>query len=177
MDSKILTILISVLFVTACSSTSKPKEPEMSPYERAIFEERKRTNEVLAKAALLSSRSLAVYTRTKQALQQKELTAEQIRIARHQNEYIPTNMDQKVSLPVDSAPEPIIKTIASIAGYEIRFVNQRPPITRSVTIDKQKRMLRDFIFIIEQQTQGYIKNINVDDKYDRKLITVYYDDF
>lgn len=174
----IITVICSMLSI-GCAINGEKQNLSMTPYEKAIFEERKRTNEVLSKAAFLSSKALAVYTRTKQALQQKELTAEQVRLARWQNQYIPTNMGQLIKMPWDSAPEPVLKTISSIAGYELKFVNQRPPISRSVTIDSQNRNIRDYIFIIYQQTKdvGYIERIDIDDRSERKVITVYYAKF
>jgi hypothetical protein len=177
MEKNIIYLATTILLITSGCANKQISEPSISVYEKMIFEERKRTNEVLVKAALLSSKSLAVYTRTKQALQQKTLTSEQIRIARWQDQYIPVNMEQKESFSWDSAPEPIMRSLASIAGYELDFINQRPPISRSVTVDPQFRMIRDFFYIIEQQTNGYIEKINIDDKSDRKLITVYYADF
>lgn len=176
---KTLILTASIAIISGCSLTPDPKDDEqaITAYEQAILEEYRRTNEVLAKAALLSSKSLAVYVRTHQAMARQELTSEQVRLARWENNYIPVNMEQKVPIGWDSAPEPLMKSLAMLAGYELEFANQRPPISKSVTTDNQPRMIKNFFKAIMQQTSGYIDRIDVDDKSDMKKITVYYSEF
>ena len=88
------TALIPCFLLSGCASTENERAPEMNYFEKKIYEEDKRTNEVLSKASLLSAKALAVYVKTNQALKQGELTAEQIRQARAQNERVEINFEQ-----------------------------------------------------------------------------------
>ncbi len=175
---RVTTILLLALLTTSCASTkTEVKQETLSVFQKKILEEDRRTEEVLAKAAALSAKSLAVFVRTEQAAIQPELTAEQIRQARFQAEYIPVNMEQKVEYAWDSAPEPLLFALASNAGYELIYVNQRPPIPKTVTASSEFRMISTYIDIIRQQTKGYIESIVPDDKSDRKVIRIKYSDF
>lgn len=174
-----LITLVTALAISACSSTAdKSKEVEaISNYERLMLEEHKRTGEVLSRAALLSAKALAVYVKTNQAKVQPLLSADQIRQARFQDEYIPLGMEVKTSVSWDAAPEPLMKSIAAAAGYEIIYLNERPPISKTVTVSPEKRILRDFFHIVRQQTVGYIDSIRIDDKSSRRVIFVKYSEF
>lgn len=178
---KFKSTLIAAIAVTGISGCSTTKEPvdnkSLSLYQQKILEEDRRTEEVLSKAAALSAKALAVYVRTEQALAQKELTAEQIRQARFQKNYVPVNMEQRVQFSWDSAPEPLLSSLASIAGYKLVYTNQRPPISKSVTASDAPRSVNDYIEIIRQQTSGYIEEINTDDLYNEKVIKVTYSEF
>jgi predicted N-formylglutamate amidohydrolase len=160
-----------------CASTrsgEKITEDELSPFEQKIYEDNKRTNEIIGNAVLLSSKSLATYVQTEQALAQKELTAEQIRQARWQMNHTPINMEQQVKMGWGGAPEPLISMLASIASYRVVYHNDRPPLTRSVIFDSQPRNIKKYLKIIEQNTQGYIKDIVPDDGQEDKIIHVFY---
>jgi|TARA_B110000196_G_C21086264_1_gene635176 hypothetical protein len=172
-----LTVSIAVGILSGCVSSPKQETPGLSAYEKAILTEYQRTEEVLSKAALISSRSLMVMARTKQAKEQPTLTAEQVRLARAQNNYIPIGMEVIESIPWDGAPEPLLFTIASMAGYQLEFSNQAPPISKDVTISSDQRNLRELIAAIEQQTPNYIEEIDIDDKAYNKKITIKYVSF
>ena len=175
---KILLTAIMSLSLSACSMTSKELDKDsLSVYQEKILKEDQRTNEILAKAAALSAKSLAVFVRTEQALHQKSLTSEQIRQARFQAEYIPVNMEQKVEYSWDSAPEPLIRSLADDAGYELEYMNERPPIPISVSISSKIRTIEAYFKIIEDNSVGYIARIDRDDKTDRKIVRVYYSAF
>jgi len=173
----LLTVSIVAATLSGCATSQKKEIQGMSAYEKAILAEYQRTEEVLSKAALISSRSLMVMARTKQAKDQPTLTAEQVRLARAQNNYIPIGMEVVESIPWDGAPEPLLFTIAAMAGYQLNFDNQAPPISKDVTISPKQRNLREFIRAIEQQTPNYIADIDVDDKAYNKTITVKYVSF
>ncbi|MEG3764899.1 DotD/TraH family lipoprotein [Alteromonas sp. 14N.309.X.WAT.G.H12] len=166
--------------MSGCTATRNAKpitNGELSPFEQKIYEDNKRTNEILSNAALLSSKSLATFVRTEQALAQKTLTAEQIRQARWQRDYIPVNMEQMMQTGWGYAPEPLIALVASTAGYRVIYHNERPPITRSVIVEAKSRRLVDYLAIIDQQTEGYIDEIIPDDGQEDKVIHVYYSKF
>lgn len=178
--SKKLLAITACLILSGCVTPKSDIDKEsLSLYEKKMLEEDKRTNEILSKAALLSAKSLAVFVRTEQARHQKTLTAEQIRIARFENNYIHINMEQMVEYAWDAAPEALLHALASNSGYRLIFENERPPITRAVSISSKPRMIQDYIYIIEQQSMknGYIKDIIIDDKRDDKTIKVVYEDF
>jgi hypothetical protein len=176
--TKILFALITTLALGGCASRSSNAPSDgMEEYQKRILEEKKRTEEVLTNAALLSSKSLAVLVRTKQALAQSTMTAEQVRIARAKNNYIPTGMEVKLKRSWDSAPEPLLQILASVAGYRLNFANERPPIPKAVTVSHKSRNIREYISIIEQQTTDYIEIIDIDDLSTDKVITVKYVEF
>lgn len=162
--------------LSGCASKPEPKQ-ELSAYERELLAEHRRTEEVIAKAALLSSKAVAVYVRTNQALVQPLLSAEQIRQARFQEQHIPNGMETILSMPFDGAPEPIISRVASSAGYRLEFANQRPPISNGVTISNEPRNLRQILAVVEQQTVGYIEKIAITDSAEDKVIRVIYAKF
>lgn len=170
--------IAAAFFLGGCAS-APPKDDELaiSAYERMMLEEQRRTGEILSRAALLSAKAMTVYVKTNQAKNQPLLDSDQIRQARFQMYYIPQGMEVRFSLPWDGAPEPIMKSLASRAGYELHFANQRPPISKSVTVSADVRNVKDFFNIIEQQSKGYIKEIVYDDKVAQKKITVYYEEF
>lgn len=173
-----ITALFLIFAISGCATTKKEVEPDsLSLYQQKVLEEDQRTDEILAKAAALSAKSLAVFVRTEQAVHQKDLSAEQIRQARFQYDYIPVGMEQKIELPWDGAPEPLLAALAANAGYELIYVNERPPVATSVTVSSSIRPIVDYINIIEQQTKGYIKDIIPDDKSDAKTLRVVYADF
>jgi hypothetical protein len=175
---KLITTLCAVVALsTGCASTKEIDTSKLSPYEEALKQEHERTGEILSKAALLTSKSFAVYTRTNQAKVQPLLTNQQIRQARHQKYYVPNGMEDKQSYSWDSAPEPLLITLANASGYKLKFVNERPPVSRSVTVSPDRRQIKDFFDIITQQTEGYIDKIDIDDKSEIKLITVIYSRF
>jgi hypothetical protein len=175
---KLSLIVFATLSLTACASSKKPiEQSSLNVYQKRVLEEEQRTNEILAKAAALSAKSLAVFVRTEQAVAQKELTAEQIRQARFQRNYIPVNMEQRVTYGWDSAPEPLLRSLADNSGYTLDYINERPPIPKTVTVSSKSRMITDYIDIIRQQTKGYIDFIYVDDKSDEKSIKVKYSEF
>jgi hypothetical protein len=176
---KILLITAYAITLSGCASSPKPVEQSsLNIYQKKVLQEDQRTNEILAKAAALSAKSMAVFVRTEQALAQEVLTAEQIRQARFQATYIPVNMEQYVEYAWDSAPEPLLKALADDAGYRLDYVNERPPTPpMSVTASSQSRMISKYIDVIRQQTRGYIKEIYVDDMYRDKVIKVTYSDF
>jgi hypothetical protein len=165
------------LLLAGCVTNNSQKTGELTAYEKAILLEQQRTVEVLSKAALISSKSLAVMARTRQALNQPTLTAEQIRVARAQNDYIPVGMEAKHNFPWDGAPEPYLATIAAMSHYKLVFANQRPPITKDITVSNDKINIKQMIYAVEQQTTGYIEQIDVDDKSAEKVITIYYTQF
>lgn len=173
------TAAVAFTLLSGCSSNqNKEKEAgAISNYERLMLEEQKRTGEVLSRAAMLSSKAIAVMVRTNQAKVQPMLSSDQIRQARFQDEYIPLGMEIKASFAWDSAPEPLMKAVAAAAGYEVVYLNQRPPIAKNVTVSPEKRLLRDFFFIIEQQTSGYIESIQIVDKIERRTVFVKYAEF
>ena len=172
-----LAAAIAIGTLSGCATSPKTEPKALSAYEKAILAEYQRTEEVLSKAALISSRSLMVMARTKQAKDQPTLTAEQVRLARAQNNYIPIGMELVESIPWDGAPEPLLGTIAAMAGYTLNFSNQAPPISKDITISSDNRNLRSFIYAIEQQTTDYIKDIDIDDKSTNKSITITYVSF
>ncbi|MCP4262632.1 MAG: DotD/TraH family lipoprotein [Planctomycetes bacterium] len=176
--SKILIAAIFIATLSGCASSPK-KIPEntLTEFERQVLEEDRRTNEILSKAAALSGKATAVWVRTNQATKLPGLTAEQIRQARFQNDYIPVNMEQKVEWGWDGAPEPVLRQISMVAGYRLVFTNERPPITKAVTMASKHRMLSEYIDIIDQQTKDYIDTIRVDDESEDKVIYVTYSDF
>lgn len=176
-SKKLLAIVFTASLMGCASSSKEIEEPALSIYQKKILKEEQITNEILAKAALLSAKSLAVFVRTEQAAQQPEMTSEQIRQARFKETYIPVNMEQKVEYVWDSAPEPLMSALAANAGYELAYMNERPPIPKTVTISSQKRMIATYFDIIEQQSAGYIDRIVTDDKADRKMIRIYYSQF
>lgn len=165
------------ILLTGCVTAKHQRNDGLTAYEQAILLEQKRTVEVLSKAALISSKSLSVMARTKQSLLQPTLTAEQIRVARAQNDYIPVGMEAKHSFPWDGAPEPYLNAIATMSKYKLVYANQRPPITKDITVSNDKISIKQMIYAVEQQTVGYIDDIFVDDKNDSKVITVYYSKF
>jgi hypothetical protein len=174
----LVTIGILSTFTYGCATPREKIDTEsMSIYQKKVLEENQRTNEVLAKAALLSAKSLAVFVRTEQAVRQKELSSEQIRQARFQSDYIPVNMEQKIEYAWDAAPEPLIAALAANAGYELIYVNQKPPIPKTVTVSSELRMITEYFDIIQEQAKGYIKDIVPDDKYNKKVIRIYYAEF
>jgi hypothetical protein len=84
-------------------------------------------------------------------------------------------MEQVVNLNNwDSSPEPLLEIIASISGYQLHYINEPPAIAKSVRFSAKPRKLYDYINIIEQQTEGYIHSIIIDDKDDEKIIAVLY---
>lgn len=174
-----LLLIIGTLVVSGCASTKK--EPvdskSLSIYQQKILEEDRITNEVLSKAAALSAKSLAVFVRTEQAVHQPLMSAEEIRQARFQNDYIPVNMEQMIEYHWDAAPEALLDALAMNTGYKVYYHNERHPIPKAVTISSKSRMVIDYINIIEQQSQDYIDRIFVDDKYDKKIIHVFYSKF
>jgi hypothetical protein len=173
----LFTVAAASILSGCASSSSNQTGPELSAYQKKVLEEDQRTNEILAKAALLSAKSLAVFVRTEQAVHQPAMTAEQIRQARFQDSYIPVNMEQMVEFAWDAAPEPLMSSLASSAGYELKFMNERPPIPKAVTISSKPRMIAEYFDIIEQETAGYIDRIVEDDKSDRKIVRVWYAQF
>lgn len=174
-------LVFCALVITGCSSTPSPSQSELDSYEhyeRIVKDEYQRIGEVLARSALLSSKSVAVLARTRQGLEASDLTSEEIRLLRWQNEYIPINMEMTISdYAWDGPPEPVLRRMASAANYEIQFINERPPISKSVTISPATRNIKNYILSVKQQTDDYIDKIYIDDKTDRKLITVYYSAF
>ena len=86
-------------------------------------------------------------------------------------------MEQKVEWGWDGAPEPVLRQISMVAGYRLVFTNERPPITKAVTMASKHRMLSEYIDIIDQQTKDYIDTIRVDDESEDKVIYVTYSDF
>lgn len=176
MNKWTLTATIVLLTLSGCASNQdKQKEANaVSNYERLMLEEQKRTGEVLARAAMLSSKAITVLVRTNQAKVQPVLTSDQIRQARFQNSYIPLGMETKASFAWDSAPEPLMKAVAAAAGYQVVYLNQRPPVSMSVTVSPEKRYLRDFFWIVEQQTNGYIESIEINDKIEQRTVFVKY---
>lgn len=173
-------VAIASLLMGGCATTRDAApitESELSPFEKKVYEDNKRTNEILSNAALLSSKSLATYVRTEQALAQKNLTAEEIRQARFQRDYIPFNMEQKMRTSWGYAPEPLIALVASTAGYRVVYHNERPPITRSVIIEAKSRQLSEYLDIIMQQADGYIEDIVPDDGMEENIIHVFYSKF
>jgi hypothetical protein len=181
MYKKGLLLASAFLIVSGCSSKPGPSQDEIDSfehYENIVKDEYQRIGEVLSRSALLSSKSVAVLARTKQGLVASDLTSEEIRLLRWQNEYIPVNMEMTISdWAWDGPPEPVLKRMASAAKYELQFVNQRPPISKSVTISADTRNIKNYILSVDQQTDGYIEKIYIDDRTDRKLITVYYSSF
>lgn len=169
-------LMLTSLALTGCATKQEPKQ-ELSAYEKELLAEHRRTEEVIAKAALLSSKAVAVYVRTNQALVQPMLSSEQIRQARFQEQHIPNGMEVILSMPFDGAPEPIISRVASTAGYRLEFVNQRPPVSRGVTISSDPRNLRQVLAVIEQQSAGYIEKISIVDSAEEKTIRVFYAKF
>jgi hypothetical protein len=172
------TIIASSLGGCATSRSGDPiTTGELSPFEKKIYEDNKRTNEIIGNAVLLSSKSLATYVRTEQALAQKELTAEQIRQARWQRDYIPVNMEQMLKTGWGGAPEPLLAMLAGAASYRLVYHNERPPISHSVIFDSKPRMISDYFNIIEQNSEGYIERIEPDDRQQEKVINVYYSSY
>jgi hypothetical protein len=174
---KVFTLTLVFLISGCASHKNKNESQSLSIYQQKILKEEQITNEILAKAALLSAKSLAVFVRTEQAAQQPAMTAEQIRQARFQETYIPVNMEQKVEYVWDSSPEPLMSALASNAGYQLVYMNERPPIPKTVTISSESRMIVKYFDIIEQQSVGYIDRIVKDDKSDMKMIRIYYSQF
>lgn len=168
-----LVALSAILILAGCASSPKPQST-LSAYEAELMAEHKRTEEVIAKAALLSSRALAVYVRTNQALTQPLLTSEQIRQAVFQETYIPNGMEPQSEMGWDGAPEPLLSRIASMSGYRLDFANQRPPFGRGITMSAEKRNLREMIAVVEQQSKGYIDKIQIVDSVPDKVIIVHY---
>jgi len=179
MDRGITALMLALsIGLTGCASNNKqPEKESLSLYQQKVLEEDQRTNEVLSKAAALSAKSLAVFVRTEQAVHQPNMTAEQIRQARHQLDYIPSGMEQKIEYAWDGAPEPLLSAMAMNAGYRLIYSGERPPISMSVTVGSESRMIVEYINIIRQQTSGYIKDIINDDKSNDKTIRVIYEDF
>lgn len=170
-------LLMSLLSVGCASSPKNPPSDKLTAYERAILEEHRQTEEVIKKAAALSSRALAVYVRTNQALSQPLLNSDQIRQAVFQETHIPSGMEVETSMGWDGAPEPVLARVAAMAGYKLDYINQRPPVSRGITISADKRNLRQFINAIEQLSEGYIESIKVIDMNGQKIISVKYSSF
>lgn len=167
--------LLSCILFSGCSSTSNEGlPPKMNHFEKKLYEEEKRTQEVLGKAALLSAKAMAVYVKTNQALKQGEMTAEQIRQARAQNERIEINFEQYMETGYNGAPEPLIQRIATQAGYRLVYANEPPPIPKTVSLSNQKRMLKKYINIIQQKAGNYIDRIDINDASGKFVITVWY---
>jgi len=173
---KIIATATIALALCACKSTPSPVQ-EMTPYEKVMAASNKRTKDILVKAALLAAKAQAVRARTEQALHQPMLSSDQIRQARFQNEYVPVGMDKKIQLSWAAAPEPVIQRVASTAGYELKFKNQRNPIPEDVYLDSTLRSLKEIIDSVEIQSRGYIDRIDIVDDHDRKVITVVYTKF
>jgi len=168
--------LIVAIALGGCAST-KEKPTGISEYEREIIKSQKRTNDILAKAALLAAKAQTVRTKTEQAYYQPLLTSDQVRQARHQLEYIPLGMDRKTRLAWAAAPEPALQRIATISGYELYSKNQPRPIPEDVYIDNKLRNMKELIDIIETQSKGYIDEIAIVDDQDKKTITIIYSKF
>lgn len=167
--------------LSACASSEGLSQKEMESfehYERIIQDEYQRMGEVLARSALLSSKSVAVLARTKQGTAMNDMTSEEIRLLRWQNEYVPINMEMTITdFAWDGPPEPVLHRMASAANYELQFMNERPPLSKDVTISPGTRNIKNYILSVQQQTDGYIDRIYIDDRSDRKLISVYYSSF
>ena len=169
------TALIPCFLLSGCASTENERAPEMYYFEKKIYEEDKRTNEVLSKASLLSAKALAVYVKTNQALKQGELTAEQIRQARAQNERVEINFEQIMETGYVGAPEPLIQRIATQAGYKLVYANERPPIVpTTLSLKNEKRTLKKYVNIIQQYGGGYIDRIDINDSQGKFIMTVWY---
>lgn len=167
--------ITSCLLITGCASTkSNDSVPEMNHFERKIYEEEKRTNEVLSKAALLSAKAMAVYVKTNQSLKQGEMTAEQIRQARAQNERIEINFEQQLETGYNGAPEPLLQRIATQAGYRLVYANERPPVPKTISFGNDKRTLKKYVNIIQQQAGNYIDRIDINDASGKFVVTVWY---
>lgn len=176
-NRKISMLLLSVSFVLSGCASKPVEKPTLSAYEMELLAEHKRTEDVIAKAALLSSRALSVYVRTNQALVQPLLTAEQIRQAQFQDSHIPNGMEPILQRGYDGPPEPLIARIASEAGYRVEYANQRPPLSRGITMSSDPRNLRAMLAIVEQQSVGYIEKMNIIDTAQDKLIRIHYAKF
>lgn len=179
--SKVVAVMAIMITSAGLSGCQSPKAVDdtsaISIYEQKVLKEDQRTNEVLAKAAALSAKSLAVFVRTEQAVQQQLLSAEQIRQARFQASHIPTGMEQYIELPWDGPTEPLLSIVAGNAGYRVVYMNERPPIGKAVTSSGESRMLSSYIDIIRQQTLGYIDTIEIDEQSQDRVVRVYYAEF
>lgn len=174
----ILATILSSVCLSGCQSSKAVDDTSaISLYEQKVLKEDQRTNEILAKAAALSAKSLAVFVRTEQAVQQKTLSAEQIRQARFQATHIPTGMEQLIELPWDGPTEPLLSILAGTSGYRVLYMNERPPIGKTVTSSGESRMVSGYIDVIRQQTLGYIDTIEVDESSQDRAIRVYYTEF
>jgi hypothetical protein len=177
MNKTLFIFVAGALTLSGCASTKNEKTNEMAPYEKAQLESKKETMEILGKAALLSSKAQAVLAKTEQAYYQPLLDADQIRQARAQNETIPRGMEKTIPISWAAAPEPVLTMLANASGYILDYANQRPPIPEDVYITGEPKNIKQLIDIIDQQTDGYIKDIIITDTFDKKLITVFYEKF
>lgn len=171
-------LIVAAVASSLYGCATPPKQTVgLSAYEAELIAEHKRTEEVIAKAALLSSKALAVYVRTNQALVQPVLSAEQIRQAQFQESHIPNGMEPENEMGWDGAPEPLLSRIAAMSGYRVEYENQRPPVSRGMTMSPTRRNLRQMIAVVEQQSIGYIEKISIVDEVDNKVIRVIYSQF
>lgn len=178
MKKELILLLSGVLFLGGCTTTSKTNNASiMSEYEKAQLESNKETMRILSKAALLASKAQAVMAKTEQAYYQPLLDADQIRQARAQNEIVPRGMEKKIPISWAASPEPVLTMLANASGYTLQYKNQRPPIPEDVYITNEPKTIKGLIDIIDQQTDGYIKEIVITDTFEKKLITVFYEKF
>ena len=167
------TALIPCFLLSGCASTENERAPEMNYFEKKIYEEDKRTNEVLSKASLLSAKALAVYVKTNQALKQGELTAEQIRQARAQNERVEINFEQIMETAMLVHRSRLYKEFTQ-AGYKLTYANERPPIVPTTLSLKNEKRTKKIRHIIQQYGGGYIDRIDINDSQGKFIMTVWY---
>jgi hypothetical protein len=86
-------------------------------------------------------------------------------------------MEQMIELPWDRPTEPLLSILAGTSGYRVLYMNERPPIGKTVTSSGESRMVSGYIDVIRQQTLGYIDSIEVDDLAQERVIRVYYTEF
>ena len=177
MNKTLFIFAVAAIALSGCETNKNSNKNEMAPYEKAQLESKKETMAILAKAALLSSKAQSVLAKTEQAYYQPLLDADKIRQARAQNETIPRGMEKKIPISWAAAPEPVLTMLANASGYTLNYANQRPPIPEDVYITGEPKNIKQLIDSIDQQTDGYIKEIIITDTFDKKLITVFYEKF
>lgn len=176
MNKTLVTILVSSLLLSGCTTTKNNKEAEATSnidYEMLALEEQKKLYDNLEEIANKALEAQRIRQKVQNAASVQVMDADQVREALWQESYVPEGMDAEVPIDWKGAPEPLLKVLANYSHYEIYFENNPYPIARDIVIPSSRMNVKKLIDEVERQSQGYISDIKIYEKL--KIIKVIYE--